>query len=118
MKRTIPLLAMLALAGPAAAEAPQVSLADYAFDFPTYGYESTMSGETRNLRDKLTADDHITIDDNGYKMRTLIDRMGRKDRQGFIQFFNANCIGFGADANCPITASGEAAKSNSTRTCG
>ena len=107
MKKTIPLLAMLAIAIPAGAETPLVSLADYAFDFPTYGYEITITGETRNLRDKLTADDHTTIDDGGYKIKTLIDRMGRKDRQEFMRFFNANCIGFGADAACPITASGE-----------
>ena len=63
---------------------------------PTYGFEIKFSGSTQNLTDKLTADDHITITDDGYKIRTLIDRMGRKDRQAFIRFFNAGCIGFGA----------------------
>ena len=103
------ILAMLAAAYaiPAASEPALVSLADYAFDFPTYGHEITVGGETRNLNDKLTADDHITIDDNGYRMRTLVDRMSRKDRQMFIRFFNANCIGFSADNNCSITAAGE-----------
>jgi len=27
----------------------------------------------------------VELEDNGYKMRTLIDRMGRKDRQAFIR---------------------------------
>jgi len=106
MKKTIALLAMLA-AAPAAAESPQVSLADYAFDFPTYGYEITVAGAARNLNDKLAADDYTTIYDGNYKLKTLIDRMGRKDRREFMQFFNANCIGFSDKAGCPITASGE-----------
>ena len=42
----------------------------------------------------------------GYKMKTLIDRMGRRDRQQFISFFNRHCIGF-ATKPCTITASGE-----------
>ena len=83
-----------------------VKLSEYAFDFPKYGYEVTVEGETRNLREKLTADDYIVIDDDGYKMKTLIDRMGRKDRQRFIAFFNEHCIGF-ATKPCAITASGE-----------
>ena len=60
MKQIARVLGMLAAAYtiPAAAETPQVSLADYAFDFPTYGYEITVSGKTRNPNDKLTADDH------------------------------------------------------------
>ena len=109
MKKTILALTTLAAlhAVPAASEPVAVTLADYAFDFPTYGYEITVTGKTRNLNDKLTADDHTTIDDGGYKIKTLIDRMGRQDRQEFMRFFNANCIGFGADAACPITASGE-----------
>ena len=115
MKKTIPALVMLAAlhAAPAASEPIQVTLADYAFDFPTYGYEITVTGSTRNLRDKLTADDHTTINDGGYTIKTLIDRMGRKDRQGFMRFFNANCIGFSADDACPITASGEVELSKS-----
>ena len=92
---------------PATSEPVQITLANYAFDFPTHGFEIEFSGTTQNLTDKLTADDYITIKDNGYKMRTLIDRMGRKDRQAFIRFFNAGCIGFMPTDACPITAAGE-----------
>ena len=109
MKNTLPLLAMVAAvcATPAASEPSLVSLADYAFDFATYGYEITVNGKTRNFTDKLTADDHITINDEGYKLKTLIDRMNRKDRQQFISFFNSHCImGFSAKG-CPITATGD-----------
>lgn len=109
MKKTILALTTLAAlhAGPVAAESVPVTLPDYAFDFPTYGYEITVTGTVKNLTDKLTADDYTTITDEGYKLKTLIDRMGRGDRRGFIQFFNANCIGFAPDDACPITASGE-----------
>ena len=99
------LLAGTAYALPAASETAQVKLADYAFDFPEYGYEIEVQGVTANFHDKLTADDYITIRDDGYSLKTLIDRMGRKDRQQFITFFNGHCIGF--RANCPITASGD-----------
>ena len=102
----LPLLAM-AHALPAASEPVQVSLADYAFDFPKHGHEITVVGKTRNFRDKLTADDYITINDDGYKLKTLIDRMGRKDRQQFIGFFNTHCIVGFRDKGCAITASGD-----------
>lgn len=110
MRRTmmgVAVLAAMAYALPAASETARVKLADYAFDFPTYGYEITVAGGTRNFRDKLTADDYITINDDGYKLKTLIDRMGRKHRQQFITFFNEHCItGIGGKA-CAITASGD-----------
>ena len=103
------ILAVLAAAYaiPAASETPRVSLADYAFDFPTYGYEITVMGETKNFTDKLTADDHISIKDDGYTVKTLIDRMGRKDRQKFIRFFNEHCIVGFSTAGCAITATGD-----------
>lgn len=109
MKKTILALTTLAAlyAAPAASEPPKVTLADYAFDFPTIGHEITVTGTAQNMMDKLTADDHITITDDGYSLRTLIDRMARKDRRGFIQFYNKHCIGFGPNAACPITASGD-----------
>ena len=109
MKKTLLALTILALlhAAPAASEPVQVTLPDYAFDFPTYGYEIIVTGTVRNLNDKLTADDYTTITDEGYKLKTLIDRMGRGDRRGFIKFFNVNCIGFTSKDACPITASGE-----------
>ena len=109
MKASRILLSLLATAYalPAASEPVLVRLADYAFDFPTYGYEITVAGETSNFTDRLTADDHITIDDEGYALKTLIDRMGRKDRQQFISFFNDHCVvGFSAKG-CSITASGD-----------
>ena len=102
----LPLLAA-AYALPAASEPVTVSLADYAFDFPAFGYEITVIGEARNFQDKLTADDYITINDDGYKLKTLIDRMDRKDRQQFITFFNEHCVvGFGS-GGCGIKASGD-----------
>lgn len=80
---------------------------DYAFNFPTYGYEITVTGSIQNHNHKLTADDCTTIDDDGYGLKTRIDRMGRKDRQGFIRSFNEHCIGFRPIDGCSITASGE-----------
>ena len=109
MKKTILALAALAAlhAVPAASETVAVTLPDYAFDFPTHGYEITVSGGIQNLNDHLTANDYTTITDGGYKLRTRVDRMSRKDRQGFMRFFNSNCIGFSNKAACPIVASGE-----------
>ena len=88
------------------AEPSKVTLEDYAFNFPTYGFEISFTGTTKNYSDKLTVDDYITIRDNGYSMRSMIDRMGRKDRQSFIQFFNSTCIGILSN-DCDITAAGE-----------
>ena len=105
MKRLLLAIVATVYTLPAASEPIQVSLADYAFDFATYGYEIAVTGETGNFSDKLTADDYITINDNGYTLKTLIDRMSRKDRQQFIAFFNNHCIGF--PAVCPIAASGD-----------
>ena len=106
LKTTLAIFAMI-YALPAFPEPVSIKLSDYAFDFPTYGYEITVTGTTRNFTDKLTADDYITINDEGYTLKTLIDRMGRKDRQQFIGFFNDHCIvGFSAEG-CIITASGD-----------
>ena len=92
---------------PAASQPVHVKMADYAFDFAAYGHEITVEGETRNYHDKLTADDYITIVDDGYTMKTLIDRMGRRDRQQFIAFFNDHCVVGFITSGCTITASGE-----------
>ena len=105
MRKLIFVLAAMGYALPAAAESVHVNLSDYVFDFATYGYEITVDGKTNNFSDKLTADDYITINDNGYKLKTLIDRMGRKDRKEFISFFNDHCIGF--SVSCAISTSGD-----------
>ena len=65
MKSINVLLPFLAVtfALPAFSAPVPVKLSEYAFDFPKYGYEITVEGETRNLREKLTADDYILIDD-------------------------------------------------------
>ena len=93
-------------AGVAWAEPVEVNLEDYAFDFPQYGYEIAIKGTTRNIHDNLTADDYITIEADGYKIKTLIDRMSRKDRRGFIAFFNTHCI-TGFEEGCIIAAAGD-----------
>ena len=98
-------LATIGLITGAASEPVDVRLSDYAFDFPNYGYEISVTGETANFHDKLTADDYIIIREEGYSLKTLIDRMGRKDRQQFITFFNEHCIDF--RKMCSITASGD-----------
>ena len=107
LRKWLSLIAMFVVfhAIPAASESPNVSLSDYVFDFPKYGYEITVTGTTSNYSDKLAADDHITIIDDGYSLKTLVDRMGRKDRQRFISFFNGHCIGF--TVKCNITATGD-----------
>lgn len=102
----LPFLAVT-FALPAHSEPVPVRLSDYAFDFPKYGYEITVDGETRNLMEKLTADDYITIDDDGYKLKTLIDRMSRRDRQRFLSFFNENCVTGIMGKPCAISASGD-----------
>ena len=109
MKRamTAAILAAAAYALPATSEPVQVRMADYAFNFAEYGYEIIVHGTTRNLQDKLTADDYITIEDEGYTLKTLIDRMGRKDRQQFITFFNEHCITGFVGVPCAIAASGD-----------
>lgn len=108
MNRTIAILSLAATipGSQALSETSTVKLSDYAFDFPAYGYEIAVSGTTQNFSDKLGADDYINIRDDGYTIKTLIDRMARKDRQQFITFFNENCIGF-LEAECSITATGD-----------
>ena len=45
--------------------------------------------------------------DEGYTLKTLIDRMNRKDRQQFISFFNDHCVVGFTSKGCAITASGD-----------
>ena len=107
MRKILLAIVVSAYAGSAVGQPVRVSLEDYAFDFPKYGYEITVAGITSNYTDKLMADDYITIDDEGYKLKTLIDRMGRKDRQQFISFFNDHCITGFTGSSCTIVASGD-----------
>lgn len=97
---------VLFFVSPAVSEPKGVRLSSYAFDFPKHGYEITIEGTARNLMDKLSADDFTRIEDGGYSVKTLIDRMSRSDRQKFIAFFNAHCVGF-TNVGCQIIASGE-----------
>lgn len=109
MKKIIQILPILVAihSGPALSEPVSVALKDYAFDFPTYGHEITVTGITKNFNDKLTANNYISIDDKGYTLKTLIDRMSRKDRQQFISFFNDHCVLGFTSKGCAITASGD-----------
>ena len=105
MKQAMTAAAILAAACalPAAAEPVQVGLADYAFDFPKYGSEIIVAGETEG-HGNLTADEAIHIRDDGYYLRAQIDRLGRSDRRQFIAFFNEHCTG---STPCAIVASGD-----------
>ena len=91
---------------PAASEPTRVRLPDYAFDFPTHGYEITVAGRAHAPYGALTAEGYLDVHDGGYRMKTVIDRMSRQDRQQFIGFFNANCVG-SPYGRCKITASGD-----------
>ena len=109
MKRTIrncaiaAALASLIGAGVARAEPVQVSLADYAFNFPAHGYEIIVVGKTGDFREKAT-NDYIYITDGGYTIWARTDRLGRSDRQKFLAFYNAECK---RSAKCAIRATGE-----------
>ena len=106
MRKLIPtIIIAISIAIPVWAQPPVTKLAHYAFDFPKYGYEITVVGTVSNFASKLSADDHININDEGYRIKTLIDRMSRRHRQAFISFFNDHCIGF--QAQCRIMATGE-----------
>ena len=98
----LPLLAT-AYALPAAADPVPVSLADYAFNFPAHGYEIIVTGETGDFREKAT-NDFIYIRDGGYTIWARTDRLGRADRQKFLEFYNANCERM---EKCIIKATGE-----------
>ena len=106
MKQLLLAAFFVALAGRLAlAEPVRVSLADYAFDFTTIGYEIEITGTTANLMESLSSGGHISISDDDYSIKAVVDGLGRRGRKEFIDFFNAHCIGF--TARCPITASGE-----------
>ena len=105
MKRVACALAMVGAcyAIPAVAEPVEVSLPDYAFNFPAHGYEIIVTGETGDFREKAT-NDFIYIRDGGYTIWARTDRLGRADRQKFLEFYNANCE---RAAKCTIKATGE-----------
>jgi hypothetical protein len=105
MKTILLALVMTFFVCTAHSEPAKVTLADYSFNFAKHGYEISVSGTTHNYSDSLTADDYIHIKDDGYRIKTLIDRLSRSNRMGFINFYNQHCVGF--SSKCAITASGD-----------
>ena len=93
--------------GAAQSEPVPVSLATYAFDFPTYGFEITVSGKTRLTYKPLAADGRIKIREGGYSLRSVLSGMNRDDRQAFVAFYNDHCFIRAGQRQCNITASGE-----------
>ena len=101
-------VAIMGVFSSAAQSEPQpVSLATYAFNFPTYGFEITVSGKTRLTYEPLAADGRIRIKEEGYSLRSLLSGMNRDDRQAFVAFYNDHCFIKRGQRQCNITASGE-----------
>lgn len=109
MRATIvaPVLVGLVSIGMARAEPVQVSLLNYAFDFPAYGYEITVTGKTRRTTEPIAAGDRIRIREGGYTLRSFINRLGRSDRRDFVVFYNEHCFIRPGGVSCEITATGE-----------
>ena len=105
MKKILLLATSTLFFATAYSEPAKVTLADYSFNFAQHGYEIAITGTTHNYSDTLTADDYIHIKDRGYRIKTLIDRLSRTNRMGFINFYNQHCIGF--RTKCDISASGD-----------
>ncbi len=81
-KQLLPMF-LAAYAFPVASEPVSVSLPEYAFNFPVYGYEIIVSGTTGGIG-KLSTEDSIYISDDGYRIRSRWDGLGRRGRQEFL----------------------------------
>ena len=79
----------------------------YAFDFPAYGHEITVTGKTRRTTESMAAGDRIRITEGGYTLRPFINRLGRSDRREFVTFYNEHCFIRPRGVNCEITATSE-----------
>ena len=113
MKRHVASLFSVALASmvftsSVAAEPAKTTLKDYAFDFTEIGYEIAFSGETRYLSRPMTSNDYFEVSADGYSLKARADRLSRKGRKMFAEYFNANCkLSFGSDDKCVVMLSGE-----------
>ena len=76
--------------GVAQAEPTAVSLQDYAFNFPTHGYEIIVAGRTGNPQ-YIAVEDMVLVKDGSYTVTARIDRLGRSDRQQFMTFYAEHC---------------------------
>lgn len=89
------------------AEPVNTTLEEYAFDFSSIGYEITFPATTAYFLDPMTGNDYFTVSSNGYSLEARIDKLSRKGRKEFTEFFNLNCKNDFSTPKCDIELTGE-----------
>jgi len=84
----------------------KTTLENYAYDFPSIGYEISFTASSSYFV-PMSADDYFNATDGGYILEVRIDGLSRKARKDFVSYYNDNCeMSFSGD-ECQLLIEGE-----------
>mgnify|MGYP006192948999 CR=1 FL=1 len=87
-------------------ETVPTNLKDYAYDFPSIGYDISFPA-TSSYYSELKAGDSFKGENEGYKIIVRIENLSRNNRREFISYYNKNCKDDYSNDICPMIIEGE-----------
>jgi len=103
---TIKLFTFLFLASLLEAAPVKTTLENYAYDFPSIGYEISFTASSSYFV-PMSADDYFNATDGGYILEVRIDGLSRKARKDFVSYYNDNCEMSFSGEECQLLIEGE-----------
>jgi hypothetical protein len=108
MKQLIIAIAICMISSLAVAAPKKVTLKDYAYDFTKIGYEISVKGKAHYYSTGMSSNKNFTLLSDGFELRTKVDKLSRRGRKTFIEYYNTQCKkDFGADIRCFLRVAGE-----------
>ena len=103
---TIKLFTFLFLASLLEAAPVKTTLENYAYDFPSIGYEISFTASSSYFV-PMSSDDYFNATDGGYILEVRIDGLSRKARKDFVSYYNDNCEMSFSGEECQLLIEGE-----------
>ena len=102
----IKLISLLFLVSILQSSPVKTTLENYAYDFPSIGYEISFTASSSYFV-PMSADDYFNATDGGYILEVRIDGLSRKARKDFVSYYNDNCEMSFSGEECQLLIEGE-----------
>ena len=103
---TIKLFTFLFLVSLLQSESIKTTLENYAYDFPSIGYDISFPASSSYFI-PMSADDYFNATDGGYTLEVRIDGLSRNARKDFVSYYNDNCELSFSGEECQLILEGE-----------
>tara|TARA_B110000116_G_C16654048_1_gene498661 strand:+ start:386 stop:805 length:420 start_codon:yes stop_codon:yes gene_type:complete len=103
---TIKLSSILILAALLQSAPVKTTLENYAYDFPSIGYEISFPASSSYFI-PMSADDYFNVESGGYTLEVRIDGLSRTARKDFVSYYNEHCEISFTDEECQLSIEGE-----------